>query len=479
MTEISPETVPVFAVVGRSNKGKSSIVATLTENDSVAIAPTPRTTQVCQSFSFTIAGEKLLTIVDTPGFEEAPAVLEWLKSVDLPAHQRPQRVRDFLKHYKDSERFRFERELLTPIMQGAAVLYVIDASHPYRPNYEAEFEILLWTGQPSMALINQIGPEDHLQDWKHALNQYFKLVRIFNAHSSNLRDRLTLLEEMRVIHEAYRPSLDKAIAALKENAKRRHAATSLVIARLLDEAMRFQVRVRSKDRPPTPEEKKELVERFHEELRELERQSRTEILQLFNYQSLKTEEEGELEKPVFDQDLFSRETWEVLGLTRPQLIMLGTAAGALAGGSLDAMVGHASMLLGTGIGALLGGMSSTYLALSDPEVAGFKISQKYWLIGPYENPNLPWVLLDRSLSFVEALLLRTHAQQTPLRIAAKSEKDKRGASSQFNAKELRGLAWQLKKLKWGLQSDKAVQDLALLIQSQMEKGVDPRLKEGR
>ncbi len=457
--------IPVFAVVGRSNKGKSSIVATLTENDQVAIAPTPRTTQACQTFTFTLDGEALLTIVDTPGFEEAPAVLEWLKSAEIPAHQRPERVRQFLREFAQSSRFRFERELLQPIMNGAAVLYVIDASHPYRPNYEAEFEILLWTGQPSMALINQIGPENHLQDWRHALNQYFKLVRIFNAHQSNFAERIKLFEEMQVIHEAYRPALQKAIRSLQINASRRLEASARSIASLIAEVITFQLRVKSKERPPTDEEKTQLVARFHDELRDLEKESRQQILLLFNYQRLQTEE-GDLQKPVFDQDLFSRETWEVLGLNRAQLVLLGTAAGALAGGSLDAMVGHASMLIGTGLGAIIGGVSSTYFALTDPEVAGFKVSQKHWLIGPYQNQNLPWVLLDRSLTFVSALFLRTHAQQSALRIDSKDEKQ--GPSSQFSSRQLRAFAWQFRKIKWGLQTDKAITELSVLIREYFE-----------
>ena len=41
-----------------------------------------------------------------------------------------------------------ERRLLAPILAGASVLYVVDGTHPYRPNYEAEMEILRWTGRP-------------------------------------------------------------------------------------------------------------------------------------------------------------------------------------------------------------------------------------------------------------------------------------------------------------------------------------------
>ena len=49
-----------------------------------------------------------------------------------------------------------ECELLRPIVEGAGILYVVDGSVPYGPEYEAEMEILRWTGRPSMAVINPI-----------------------------------------------------------------------------------------------------------------------------------------------------------------------------------------------------------------------------------------------------------------------------------------------------------------------------------
>ena len=85
-----------FAVVGRSNKGKSSIVATIVENDEILIAPTPRTTRMSQEFGLKVGERILFSIIDTPGFEEAPAALEWLKREAVAAHQRRQRVQAFL-----------------------------------------------------------------------------------------------------------------------------------------------------------------------------------------------------------------------------------------------------------------------------------------------------------------------------------------------------------------------------------------------
>lgn len=41
---------PTFAVVGHPNKGKSSVVATLSQNDAIAIALEPGTTRKRQAY---------------------------------------------------------------------------------------------------------------------------------------------------------------------------------------------------------------------------------------------------------------------------------------------------------------------------------------------------------------------------------------------------------------------------------------------
>ena len=62
--------VPSFAVVGRINKGKSSIVSTLAEDESVRVDRVPGTTKRCQRLDVRVGGRVLLSIVDTPGFED-------------------------------------------------------------------------------------------------------------------------------------------------------------------------------------------------------------------------------------------------------------------------------------------------------------------------------------------------------------------------------------------------------------------------
>ena len=120
-----------FAVVGHPNKGKSSIVATLAENEQIAISPTPGTTRNATSFTFAVDERPLYNLVDTPGFQRAAAVLDWLRSHETDASSRADVVRRFVESHADDPRFHDECELLRPILAGAGILYVVDGSVPY------------------------------------------------------------------------------------------------------------------------------------------------------------------------------------------------------------------------------------------------------------------------------------------------------------------------------------------------------------
>ena len=103
---------PRFVVVGRVNKGKSSIVATLGEDDSVRIDPRPGTTVEVRDYPVRVDGRTLFTLVDTPGFEDAPRALAWLRQVEVSAADRPTRVAELLRAHEGTGEFADERKLL-------------------------------------------------------------------------------------------------------------------------------------------------------------------------------------------------------------------------------------------------------------------------------------------------------------------------------------------------------------------------------
>jgi len=187
---------PTFAVVGHPNKGKSSLVATLTQQDAVRISPLPGTTTRADRYDLRVGNQTLYSLIDTPGFQRARAALDWMKRHETDAASRPGVVARFVEEHARGERFHDEVELLRPIVEGAAILYVVDGAHPYGPEYDAEMQVLRWTGRPSMAVINPIGDAAYADQWRDALGQFFRLVRVLDAVHAPFEQRVFVFRAM-------------------------------------------------------------------------------------------------------------------------------------------------------------------------------------------------------------------------------------------------------------------------------------------
>lgn len=406
---------PVLAVVGRVNKGKSSVIATLAEDDRVPVAAEPGTTTRLVHYPVVVDDQILLPLVDTPGFEQAPAVLERLRSTGPAAHERTDRIRAFLE--SDEGDFPEERTLLRPLMEGAVVLYVVDGTRPYRENYASEMEILRWTGRPSMALINRIGDGDHFEAWRRALDQYFKVVRPFDAHSASFEERIALLQTFRELDVEHAAAFDAAIEGLKAERARREEVVADIIVDLVADAVSYTLEVGEEE----TQDPNKLEEEFHEELRRKERDARREVEKTYLQHRVRFEPGSQMARPVFGEDLFARRTWTDLGLSSTQLLGLYASSGAVAGGIVDAGVGGASFMAGTLIGGAIGaGVGLARLerrfakATSREGLAGRArrafASGKRVQVGPLAHPNFPFVLLERACLHHDEVRARAHGR---------------------------------------------------------------------
>jgi hypothetical protein len=424
---------PVFAVVGHVNKGKSSIVSTLTEDETVRIEKDPGTTRVCRAFPIAVDGRTLFSLVDTPGFEQARAALDWMVAHEEERPTRREVVQAFASAHRRSGDFAEECELLAPVLAGAGILYVVDGSQPFRKQYRAEMEILRWTGQPRMALINQIGPRDHVEAWRVELDQYFSIVRPFNAHHVGFPERIRLLRGMRELSESFRPALEEAIAALVHERRRRRHEAARLIAGLVGGSLAFVLTdTLPRDAASIDDAGATLQRRFHDALREREGHARREIELLYQHSRL-TREERELDAPIWGMDLFARESFRTLGLRPAQLVLASTAAGATLGGGIDAAVGGSSLGAGIVLGGLVGGAAAAYYSAQN--LANVRTvwnglrGDRLLVIGPHKNPNFPWVLLDRALLHWSTIADRAHARRDPVTLAAS---DKQGIVLQLS-----------------------------------------------
>jgi hypothetical protein len=447
-------TVPVFAVVGRVNKGKSSVVAALTENDRIAISREPGTTTRCETIACQADGQLLFRLVDTPGFEQAPRALTWLQQqAGEDASQRQEAVRRFVAHHEQGDDFTEECRLLRPILDGAGILYVVDGSHPYRPNYQAEMAILRWTGQPRMALINPINGAAHVAEWRLALDQYFSIVHLFDPHRAPFTARQALLTAFRELTSKAdaRRALEEALRLLATWRTSRRQQTARILAEWLAESLAARFEQRYERLPPPAEQ---LRQGLADQIRSHEQHARRQIEELFRHHP-DQREEAALAGDALVGDLFADTTWAVLGLEADELAWYGglggAGGGALLGGIIDAHTGGASFGTGSLLGGLIGAASGalapwlTAERLGKIRLLGQGLQQRLARIGPVAHPQFPWILFDRGLLHAQVVLQRSHARRDALVIP---DAGRQGPSSQLSSslkRELAGLFTHLRK----------------------------------
>ncbi|HET8696684.1 MAG TPA: GTPase/DUF3482 domain-containing protein [Gammaproteobacteria bacterium] len=411
--------VPRFGIVGHPNKGKSSIVATLAEDDAIAISPHPGTTVRSRAYPMRLDGEVLYELVDTPGFQRARETLAWLEAHDRGAGARASVVAEFVKAHAHDPRFHDECELLAPIVAGAGILYVVDGSRPYGRQYEAEMEVLRWTGPPRMALINMISAGDHMEEWRAALAQYFSIVRVFDAVRADFAKRIELLRAFGAIEEQWAAPLNRAADALTAERAHRIRRAASEIADLLIAALTATVTVPLPDRSAESEALRGAREKLQDLVRRRERQARRAVQEIFRHGDLEAREQA---AAYLVDDVFSAESFNVFGLSTTQLALTGAASGAVVGGAVDVALGGASLLLGAGIGAAIGAFGTVASAgrLAKVEVLGLPLGGYELNVGPITDLNLPWVLLGRALVHARMVAERNHARREELVVDAQA-----------------------------------------------------------
>ena len=91
----------------------------------------------------------------------------------------------------------------------------------------------------------------------------------------------------------------------------------------------------------------------------------------------------------------------------------GAISGGIAGTGIDVLVGGSSLLAGATIGAVIGSVSALFGGdkLAKTKVLGQTLGVRQLIVGPFKNPNLPWVLLGRAMLVLQVLAERNHARR--------------------------------------------------------------------
>jgi hypothetical protein len=417
--------IPTFAIVGAVNHGKSSVVATLAEDDRVEVGSMPGTTVETQCFTL----RDLFRFYDTPGFQNPIEALAELRGATTLTS-----FADFLTRHRGDADFEAECRLLQPIVDGAGVLYVVDGSEPVIELHRAEMEILRLTGQPRLAVVNRTRRDDHRAEWKRVLGQHFNAVREFDAHRATFAERVELLETLAGIEQAWKPKLMQVVQVFRADRAAKLDECAEIIVELLVDALTHSERRAPDSAAPAHVEHAaaELRERFLDALSRREAKAHREFVRLFGHRFVKSEASRE---QLVGSDLFSDETWTALGLDSRQLIAAGAVGGAALGASVDVLtIGH-TLLAGATIGGGLGAIAAWAVGKGRPQIKvklpttsallprALRVARTEIVVGPYDAENFPFVLLDRALAVVCYLANRAHARRDAVTLRAHELKD--------------------------------------------------------
>jgi len=397
-----------FAVVGHPNKGKSSIVSTLSHDDSINISSRSGTTTESTAFHLD-TNHFGYDLIDTPGFQRPRKVLAWLKDRATSAEQRSRAVADFVKEPQCQIDFPDEVKLLKPLVEGAAILYVVDGSRPYGKEYEAEMEILRWSGQPSMALINPIENTEHVGPWENALEQYFKIVRVFNPMAAEFEKQIDLLQAFSLLKPSWSEHLSLVIADLQEQRIKQQSDSATILARLIEDLCFYR-----ESRKVLTKNQAEVVQPLLEKkyIDWMVKREQTALKELFAiYKHFQTE--LSVEELSLPPDLFDCEKWYMWGLSKKQLAAISTMVGAALGASVDLAMAGASFMTGAIGGGVLGFTSAWMGAdkLASFDIQGLPMGGFEASYGPIGNKNFPYVVIGRFIYIYQQISQRNHAKR--------------------------------------------------------------------
>ncbi|SER75765.1 small GTP-binding protein domain-containing protein [Pseudomonas sp. NFACC02] len=345
-----------LAVVGHTNVGKTSLLRTLTRDVGFGeVSHRPSTTRHVEGARLSVDGEALLELYDTPGLEDAIALLDFLERLDRPGERLdgPARLARFLEGSEARQRFEQEAKVLRQLLASDAGLYVIDAREPVLAKYRDELAVLASCGKPLLPVLNFVSSSRHREpDWREALARLglHALVRFDSVAPPEDGER-RLYESLALLLETSRSQLERLIADQQAQREvRRHSAARLIAELLLDcAACRRSVAT-------TSDQVQSAIDDVRKAVRQREQRCVEALLKLYAF---RREDASASDLPLLDgrwgDDLFNPETLKLLGVR----VGGGIAAGAAAGAGVDLLVGGITLGAAALVGAIAGGALQT------------------------------------------------------------------------------------------------------------------------
>ncbi|WP_059394486.1 GTPase/DUF3482 domain-containing protein [Pseudomonas putida] len=403
-----------LAVVGHTNVGKTSLLRTLTRDVGFGeVSHRPSTTRHVEGARLSVDGQPLLELYDTPGLEDAIALLDYLERLERPGERLdgPARLERFLQGSEARQRFEQEAKVLRQLLASNAGLYVIDAREPVLAKYRDELEVLASCGKPLLPVLNFVASHQHREpQWREALARLglHALVRFDSVAPPEDGER-RLYESLALLLEDARPALQRLIDDQQAQRLARQQSGKRLIAELLLDCAACR---RSVEAEPAAEAK--AIEALRQDIRQREQRCVEALLKLYAF---RREDAHASDLPLLDgrwgDDLFNPETLKLLGVR----LGSGVAAGAAAGAGVDLLVGGLTLGAAALAGAIAGGALQTARNYGSRLIGKLKGKRELTV-----DDTVLRLLALRQQQLMVALDNRGHAAQDSIRLGELDEK---------------------------------------------------------
>jgi len=405
----SPQPINL-SVVGHTNVGKTSLMRTLMRDPEFGeVAPTSATTRQVERARLLVNSQPVVELFDTPGLEDAGALIDQLELTDAPRHDGPARIAAFLEMDEARGRFDQEARVLHQMLDSDAALYVIDAREPVLGKYQDELAILALCARPLLPVLNFTASSSNREpEWREALARVgLHAIAEFDTVVFSLEAEARLWKRLATLLDRHADLLETLMQDRRRHAEWQRSAALKMTAELLVDAAAARRHATSGD----PAAAEHALAGLQQAVEAREQRFVRELLALYRFGP---DDHHYLPLPVDHGDwhdtLFDPAMLELVGKRAGG----GLAAGAAAGAAFDLATGGLSLGAGTLIGALAGsGSGAIWQARHD--------------LADRLRGRVAIALDDRALThlaararvLIDALGQRGHAAQTPLEWADK------------------------------------------------------------
>lgn len=391
-----------LSVVGHTNTGKTSLLRTLLRDEGFGeVKNEAATTRHVEEATIHDQDKPLVRLYDTPGLEDAAAVLDWLEANTSVRKDGVERLEVFLKSEPAASALSQEAKVLHQLLQSDVALYVVDAREPVLDKYRDELTILSWAAKPVMPVFNFTQGQDS-KPWRDMLARRGLHVQSnFDTVAFDFESEIKLWQNLATMlagEAELAAILHKLIDTRKKDWQRLNADSRCEIAHFLLEVCAYKKTMdESEDAAP-------VLVAMQQAVRQSEYQLQQKLLHYYRfYHDAAFDNDSTLH--AFQKDPFDSELWKEYGIRAGK----GATAGALFGLAVDAIALGTTFGAGTAIGGMVGGV------LPNIDTIGDKIAGRKTL---YIDTASIIRLAVQATGLLYALQQRGHATQTPIAIAA-------------------------------------------------------------